>query len=524
MQNATDAIRARRHLEPDHRGTVRVELIEKQDGGLPTLLFSDDGVGLTEEEIHRFLATIGESSKRETLEARRNDFIGQFGIGLLSCFMVCDELLVVTRSAKGDGGTMEWRGRHDGTYAVRRLRAPAGAAGHPGLPRRPRGRRRVTSPPSGCGSSRRTTAACCPSPSTSPPTGGTEHLNPDPPPWRREYASAAERRAALLAYGREVFDTEFVDCIPLRAEAGQVEGVAFVLPFSPHFNARQKHRVYLKDMLLSESAENLLPEWAFFVKCVVNAQGLRPTASREAFYEDATLARARESLGQSLRQYLVDLATNDPRTLQRLIALHGLSVKSLALDDDDFFRLVIHWLPFETTLGMMTLGHYRAHVPHGALRLRPGRLPAGGARGGGPGAVHHQRGLHARHGAAGEAAARAAGHAGGALLRVGAAPALRGADGGGARGGAALRQVAEAALAAVRLRGRPSRSSSRSRCPRSSGTWTTGPSGGTWSAPARRRTRCTPRCWRAPWPSPARRSGRSSASTSSTRWCAGWRG
>ncbi|HEX8822680.1 MAG TPA: ATP-binding protein, partial [Archangium sp.] len=119
LQNATDAIRARRHLEPGHSGTVRVELIEKQDGGLPTLLFSDDGVGLTEEELHRFLATIGESSKRETLEARRNDFIGQFGIGLLSCFMVCDELLVVTRSARGDGRTMEWRGRHDGTYAVR---------------------------------------------------------------------------------------------------------------------------------------------------------------------------------------------------------------------------------------------------------------------------------------------------------------------------------------------------------------------------------------------------------------------
>jgi molecular chaperone HtpG len=193
--------------------------------------------------------------------------------------------------------------------------------------------------------------------------GRAEHLNPAPPPWRREYASVAERRAALLAYGREVFHTEFVDCIPLRAEAGGVEGVAFVLPFSPHFNARQKHRVYLKDMLLSESAENLLPEWAFFVKCVVSAQGLRPTASREAFYEDATLAYARESLGQVLRQYLVDLATNDPRTLQRLIALHGLSVKALALDDDDFFRLVIHWLPFETTLGVMTLGHYRHTYP-----------------------------------------------------------------------------------------------------------------------------------------------------------------
>src|SRR6218665_2398116 len=163
-----------------------------------------------------------------------------------------------------------------------------------------------------------------PFPTHPPAHGHTEHLTPPPPPWRRAYESAAERRRALLAHGREVFGMDFVDCVPLRSEAGQVEGVAYVLPFSPHFQSRQTHRVYLKDMLLSERAENLLPEWAFFVRCVVNAQGLRPTASREAFYEDATLASARDALGHCLRQYLVELATHEPRTLQRLIALHGL--------------------------------------------------------------------------------------------------------------------------------------------------------------------------------------------------------
>jgi molecular chaperone HtpG len=121
--------------------------------------------------------------------------------------------------------------------------------------------------------------------------------------------------------------------------------------------------VYLKDMLLSESAENLLPDWAFFVKCVVNANELRPTASRESFYENETLAKAREALGQALRRYLMELAKEDPRALQRLISLHGLSVKALALDDDDFYRLVIGWLPFETSLGVMTLLDYRRSNP-----------------------------------------------------------------------------------------------------------------------------------------------------------------
>lgn len=358
LQNATDAIRARQLLEPGHTGTVRVELMEKQDGGPPTLLFSDDGVGLTEEEIHRFLATIGESSKREALAERRNDFIGQFGIGLLSCFMVCDELLVVTRSVKGDGRTMEWRGRHDGTYSVRPSEHPLEQPGTQVF----LVARQDTAELFTAERVRQLAlhyGGLLPFPILLTADGTTARINTEGAPWRRKYESAGDKRAALLSYGREVFGSDFIDCIPLKSSSGDVEGVAFVLPFSPHYNAKQKHRVYLKNMLLSESAENLLPDWAFFVKCVVNANDLRPTASRESFYENATLAKAREALGQALRGYLTELAKDDPRALQRLISLHGLSVKALALDDDDFYRLVIGWLPFETSLGMMTLADYR---------------------------------------------------------------------------------------------------------------------------------------------------------------------
>ena len=349
-----------------------MELIEKQDGGLPTLLFSDDGVGLTEEELHRFLATIGESSKRETLEARRNDFIGQFGIGLLSCFMVCDEIVVVTRSAKG-GWRAPWSGGAGMTAPT-----PCEPSEHP-----------LAQPGTQVFLVARADAAeyftaervrqlaahyggLLPFPIHL--TAGRAHRDAQRRPRRPGAASTRARRSAARrcwpTAARCSTPTSWTasPCAPRRATW---TGVAFVLPYSPNFNARQKHRVYLKDMLLSESAENLLPEWAFFVKCVVNAKGLRPTASREAFYEDDTLARARDALGRvRCASTWWTSPTQDPRTLQRLIALHGLAVKALALDDDDFYRLVIDWLPFETTLGMMTLGRLPRDLPHGALRRR----------------------------------------------------------------------------------------------------------------------------------------------------------
>ena len=111
-------------------------------------------------------------------------------------------------------------------------------------------------------------------------------------------------------------------------------------------------------MLLSEHAEGLLPDWAFFVKCILNANDLRPTASRESFYEDETLQDAREELGNCLRNYLIDLAENDLPRLERLISLHYLAIKAIAVQDEELYKLFIKLLPFQTSLGFMTLEEY----------------------------------------------------------------------------------------------------------------------------------------------------------------------
>jgi molecular chaperone HtpG len=112
-------------------------------------------------------------------------------------------------------------------------------------------------------------------------------------------------------------------------------------------------------MLLAENAEGLLPDWAFFVRCVVDTTELRPTASREALYEDDLLESTREALGAQLRGWLVRLGTTTPRRLGEFLSIHHLGVKALALHDDELLRLVDRWLPVETNVGRMTLSEYR---------------------------------------------------------------------------------------------------------------------------------------------------------------------
>ncbi|HEX8068996.1 MAG TPA: HSP90 family protein [Pyrinomonadaceae bacterium] len=367
LQNAVDAIVARRHVEPEHAGAIEIEVPTPAPGAPPRVVFTDNGIGLDEEEIHRFLATIGQTSKRDELDERRSDFIGQFGIGLLSCFVVSDEIVVVTRSARGDAPTMEWRGRADGTYTIRVLAETAPAGTRVELTCKP-GREEFFEP-GRVAELARHYGSLLPFPINLSADGRRVHVNEDEPPWRRAFTNPQQERAAYMRYGERAFGVEFFDHIPLRAAAGDVQGVAFVLPFAPSLAARKTHRVYLKNMLLSEQAEGLLPDWAFFVKCVVNANDLRPTASRESFYEDDALRATRTALGQALRDYLIELARHEPSRLQRLILLHYLSIKALAVDDDEFYRLFIAWLPFETNMGRMTLSEYRKQ--HEVVRFVP---------------------------------------------------------------------------------------------------------------------------------------------------------
>jgi molecular chaperone HtpG len=356
LQNAVDAITARQQLTPGHPGEISLAVTTAR-GKPPTLEATDNGIGLTEEEIHRFLATIGETSKRDAAGRARGDFLGQFGIGLLSCFVVSDEIVVVTRSARETGPAVEWRGQVDGSYSVRTLDVDIAPGTQVYLTCRP-GKEEIF---------RRDSikdlafnyGALLPYPIRVTGNRSSTIINQEGAPWRRSYAGENARTRALLQFGKQAFGSAFLDAIPLHARAGNVDGVAFVLPHPANANARRGHRVYLRNMLLSDAADNLLPDWACFVRAIVNADDLRPTASRESFYEDERLEAARAELGNCLRDYLLRLVEQESNRFERFLAVHHLALKALAAQDDDCYRLFIDWLPFETTRGRQTLRSLR---------------------------------------------------------------------------------------------------------------------------------------------------------------------
>ncbi|MCM1214366.1 MAG: HSP90 family protein [Lachnospiraceae bacterium] len=330
------------------QGTI---LLEIEEGS--RLVFSDNGQGLTEEEIHQFLAVIGESSKRSPKDGRiRTDYIGRFGIGLLSCFMVADEIRMRTRSCKGDFPVLEWRGKPDGTYTIAEL--PQDSLGD-----LPFGTQVILEAKPGREAYftekviRRLLTyygILLPFPVIVRIHGKEEQINPIYLPWEGRKTNRQE----LLLFGQMMFEEQFLDCVPLRSEQGNVSGVAYIVKYPVLPSAKGSHRIYLKNMLLTEKGDNLIPDWAVFTRCIINATDLRPTASREGFYVDGVLDQAREDIENALIDYIAEMAEENRELFDTFFRIHRLTLMSLALASPKLFEMLVDHCEFETTRGTQT--------------------------------------------------------------------------------------------------------------------------------------------------------------------------
>ena len=114
ISNAVDATQKLKTLaqKGDFKGdlgdlTVRVTL----DKDAKTLTISDHGIGMTEEEIDKYINQIAFSGVTDFLDKYKdeaNAIIGHFGLGFYSSFMVSDKVEIVTRSYKDGAKAIRW--------------------------------------------------------------------------------------------------------------------------------------------------------------------------------------------------------------------------------------------------------------------------------------------------------------------------------------------------------------------------------------------------------------------------------
>jgi len=115
VSNAVDATQKLKTLSSigeakGELGDLRIDVIIDKENG--TLTIADKGIGMTAEEVDKYLNQVAFSSAEEFLEKYKGqaeaNIIGHFGLGFYSAFMVSDKVEVFTKSYKEDAKAVRW--------------------------------------------------------------------------------------------------------------------------------------------------------------------------------------------------------------------------------------------------------------------------------------------------------------------------------------------------------------------------------------------------------------------------------
>ncbi|MBX9580395.1 MAG: molecular chaperone HtpG, partial [Gemmataceae bacterium] len=109
----------------------KIKIVPDEAAG--TLTVSDNGVGMTRQEVIDHLGTVAQSGTRAFLEAAKRagrsaespGLIGQFGVGFYSAFMVADTVTVVTRGPGSPADGTRWESDGQGAFTVEAVEKPA---------------------------------------------------------------------------------------------------------------------------------------------------------------------------------------------------------------------------------------------------------------------------------------------------------------------------------------------------------------------------------------------------------------
>lgn len=357
VQNAHDS-HTRRLLEDpdgDHRPLIRV----RADADRRTVGIEDTGAGLTEPEIHAFLATVGTGYTRMLRDLTGNqELIGAFGLGFLSAFSVADEVTVTTTSHREPLLGHRYRSRGGEQYSVEQVPARptpgtlvelslktehAHLADEHAL-REVLGRYCVLLP--------------------IPVFVGDDEqpVNAVPVPWRQSVDGDqhAARMRFAGAFGRRF---EPLTAFPVQPVEGGSDAVGLLWVQDGGTYGSSDNRdlaVYLRGMLLAEDARDLLPGWAGFIGGVVESSRLTPTASREDLQRDEHYRALQQALTDAVVEGLYETARLRPAVWRRILARHGQDLLGAALCDDRLFTLLADDVPVPTSQGDLTAGALRA--------------------------------------------------------------------------------------------------------------------------------------------------------------------
>ena len=329
----------------------RIQIVPNKGAG--TLAVTDNGIGMTADEVEKNLGTVASSGTKRFLQAMKDkadapELIGRFGVGFYAAFMVADRVEVTTRRRGAEGAKWSSDGKADydlekadddavfGTTIVLHLRDDAKEYLDPWRLRElVRTYSDFLAYP----------IFLCPDPSEKPDgkdkdaaPKGPEQVNSMKAVWKKSKSEAKPEEVEAF-YKHLTHDEEKPLATVQFAAEGATEFHALVFvprtaPFDLWFaNAKLGLQLYVRNVFIGDDVKELLPRYLAFVRGVVESSDLPLNVSRETLQDNAVIRRIRKVLVGKILGELEDMQKNRPADFAVFCAQYGRLLKEGAHSD-----------------------------------------------------------------------------------------------------------------------------------------------------------------------------------------------
>lgn len=350
ISNASDALDKRHYLALTDSNVAcdEYEILIEADKENRTLTITDNGVGMTKEELVNHLGTIAKSGSREFLEQveKENtpevDIIGQFGVGFYSAFMVAEKVYVYTKSVVDgsshsfsslglDSYTIEQIDKEDfGTKIVLKLRENIEDEKYDEYLDEYKIKDLVKKYSDYVRYPIKTWVTKYEENSEDTHLE-LETINSMLPIWKKNKSEVSDEEL------NNFYKTKFMDYQdPITSININVEGMItynalLFIPKKPIYNFKDQNerglQLYTKGVFILDKCKDLIPEYLRFVKGLVDSADLPLNISREMLQEDRAIKRIASNVEKKILSELSRMLKNDREKYEEFFKDYGVNIK-----------------------------------------------------------------------------------------------------------------------------------------------------------------------------------------------------
>ena len=350
VSNAADAIQKRAILQtkgeasPPQESRIDISI----DRDKKTVTFSDTGLGLDEEEAETFLAQIAFSGAEQFIKTYQlNDtFIGHFGLGFFSVFMVADSVDVHSKSYKQDKKAIVWTSDGSSSYTIdegQRTTVGTDVVLH------------VAPNQEEYLEEKRLRAIlerfCSFFPI--PVFLHGKQINTAFPLWQKCPSDATDAEYKSLYAALYPFEEPPLFWVHINVDYPfHVQGILYFPRIRQEIEPSRHHvNLYCNRVFVSDTAKDILPEYLVLLRGVLDSPDIPLNVSRSHLQVDKTVRQLAQHISKKVADALGALHKNDRKRFEESWDAYELVMKLGMLQDEKFYERVKDLLIWKTSAG-----------------------------------------------------------------------------------------------------------------------------------------------------------------------------